>query len=141
MLIHLEQMMYNTSAMLLLFCELLHVYEHGQVAMNIRKYSDHNLQDKRWYFMLDGFTALLSYIIIGMPFHLLPIWFFHCIAHIFYAWTWNDSYYAIRIRQWTSTDKSPNHHYTVDFYLTLFDIMTHMILSYNLFYAIGSTTL
>lgn len=122
------------TVILLLF-EILHIKEHIQVALNIRKYSDVNLQNKRWYFFLDWLTALMSFIYIGMPLWILPIALFHCIGHLFYVFTWNSGFYAIRIRQWTSFDKYESRHFTTDFLLTLTDITTHMLMCYYLIVA------
>lgn len=130
---------------ILFLFELLHIREHLHVILQNRKYSDVNLQTKRWYFFFDWLTALISYIYIGFSrsqstgtlsrFLLIvfPLSLFHCIAHLFYVFTWNTGYYAIRIREWTSSDKFVSHHVTIDFYLTIVDIMTHGIMSYYLF--------
>jgi hypothetical protein len=133
---------------ILFLFELLHIREHLHVILQNRKYTNDNLQTKRWYFFLDCLTALVSYIYIGfsrglhikssgslsrVPLILFPLSLFHCIAHLFYVFTWNTGYYANRIREWTSSDKFISHHVTIDFYLTIVDIFTHGIMSYYLF--------
>lgn len=129
-------MIYQTIIPIVLFLfELIHVKEHVQVVMNIKKYSDHSLQNKRWYFFFDFLTALLSYMYIGMPLELLPVSLFHCIGHLYYVFTWNKGFYAIRIRQWTSYDKNYEKHLTPDLLLTLTDITTHLLMCYYLFQA------
>jgi hypothetical protein len=117
---------------LLLIFEIIHVKEHLQVVINVRKYYDDNLQKKRWYFFLDFLTALMSYIWIGMPMELFPISLFHSIGHLYYFFTWNYGFYAIRIRQWTSLDKNYARHFTSDLFLTLTDITTHCLMCYYL---------
>jgi len=125
------------SAFLLLF-EIFHIREHVHVLLNHKKYSDERLKDNRWYFCLDFLTSFLSYIYIGTPLIIFPIAFFHSVGHLFYIFTWNDGYYAIRIREWSSYDKYPKQHFTTDFYLTLIDIITHMLMVYYLTHIIIS---
>lgn len=115
----------------LLLIEILHIKEHTLIALNFRKYSSLSLAQKRWYFIVDWLTAFLSYLHIGMPIGILPITFFHFVAHLFYVTTWKNGYYSIRIRNWSSKDKFTKH-FTFDLLLTCLDILNHSIMVFYL---------
>ncbi|KAF0983958.1 hypothetical protein FDP41_007873 [Naegleria fowleri] len=94
-----------------------------------------------WFFY-DGLSGLSILFVLHDQIKPNSIYFylvlFHFIAHMFYVLTWQQGYYSIRIRKWSSAEYSPNAPYvTVDFFLTLYDMSIHAFNAFLLYQHAG----
>jgi len=115
-------------SVVLLSIELFHILAHLNVLFRYKPPSLDNLKDRRYYFVFDGLSHFLPWLIHGRFFYYVA---FQAIAHAYYVWTWNKGHYAIRIRDW-SVKEYRGKWITVDFFLTWSDIIGHSLNVYAL---------
>ena len=106
-----------------LVSELTHIAGHTQVLLGGKVNDPGN---KQWYFYWDGLSSLFAFVLTGFikPIVVIP----HFVLHLaYYAPFLNDAHYAKRIRDW-SAKGYVGRFFTVDWLLTLYDILTHVLL-------------
>ena len=109
-----------------LLMEIFHAGAHSSVLVGrgIKK-----LEDKRYYFVWDALNVLASF---AMTLCFFPLVMLHAILHLgYYVPYYHTGYYALRIREWSSISYVGKR-ITSDFFLTLFDISTHLAMIYTL---------
>jgi hypothetical protein len=118
---------------ILIFSEIFHIIAHFSVLSGFKPFTEKFLEKNGHYFIIDLVTLQLSflYCMENWNFLLIIIALYHGFGHFFYVYNWNIHYYAIRIRNWSSSEyKGPL--ITADFFLTISDIISHSIVIYYL---------
>lgn len=127
--------LYQIILIILLFSETYHILGHVNVLFRISPPNRSWFRDHRIYFLWDMMSPLIAFI-LTRNLIFLPFTIFHFISHIFYVITWNDGYYANRISEWSSEEYKGNH-ITVDFFLTIADILSHCVMFYSIVKQLG----
>ena len=117
--------------------EFFHIVAHFLVLTRLHLFD--KLDEKAWYFLFDGISSLICYLVVLYLYGKSICWIehitilFQIINHLcFYVPNWNtDHYYANRILQWSSIGYKGDY-VTADWFLTVSDIMAHCILFYHL---------
>jgi|SRR5579875_765676 len=113
---------------IILYVEFFHIISHVAVLLRLTEFTVEYLKSKRFYFVIDLLTPILACYYIGYyPLLLLP----HTLGHLYYVITWNTSYYAQRIIEWSCIEYKGKY-LTEDFYLTVADILSHSYILYLL---------
>lgn len=113
---------------LLCVIEAFHAYAHTNVLLRWRPPTLEQLKRRRYYFVFDMLTPLLSYLLHESW---GPLIFVHAVAHLYYVLAWNSGYYAVRIRDWSVREyRGPR--LTVDFPLTCYDVGVHCLSALSL---------
>ena len=114
--------------LLMILSESFHVLSHLNVMFRISPPTLNQLKAKGYYFLFDGSSFFLSYLLHG---RYLPLVSIETLAHLWYVYNWNSNYYANRIRDWSVKEYSGKW-ITVDWFLTWSDIITHVLMVYQL---------
>lgn len=134
---------YKLLRLLLIFCEVTHIYFHLKVLLGIGgQYSKPEYLQKRMYFVYDAFTPLMAYFIfIPVQKYYTLIVACHLFLHLFYIiqWTNKDSFFVNSIIDW-SVERRQSERLTRNGYLmyayntigTIFDIVTHVVIVQSL---------
>lgn len=118
--------------------EFFHIVAHFLVLTRWHLFD--NLDDKGWYFLLDGSCALICYLVVLYLHNITSfgifkhgIILFHIGMHLFYyVPNWGtDDYYADRIMKWSSIGYK-GAYFTADWVLTVIDIIVHGLLLFHL---------
>ncbi len=116
--------------LVLFLSEIFHLVAHTAVCFKLWKPYLKELQDLGHYFVWDCFSAFFSFVVTRERF-LLPLALFHFIVHLYYVITWNKSFYAVRIRDWSAKEYIGTR-FTSDFLLTITDMSMHLAMIYCL---------
>lgn len=121
----------------ILFSSFFHFIGHLIVMMRIYQPSQKWLINHRTYFIWDMITPLLFVLYINTSFILMIMEIPHFIIHLYYVLSWNNTYYAKRIRDWSSKEYRGKI-ITPDLFLTLYDVTLHGLCFYlNVFKLFG----
>jgi len=116
-------------SLILASSEIFHILTHLNVLFRFNPPSLEYLEKRGWYFSIDLITAALCCVYSGFTYWFLVL--IHFIVHWWYVIQWNRGYYANRIKIW-STKEYAGPWFTVDFLLTTFDVMVHLLMAFSI---------
>eukprot|EP01112_Ceratiomyxa_fruticulosa_P005761 TRINITY_DN16606_c0_g1_i1.p1 TRINITY_DN16606_c0_g1~~TRINITY_DN16606_c0_g1_i1.p1 ORF type:complete len:157 (-),score=14.49 TRINITY_DN16606_c0_g1_i1:116-586(-) len=120
---------YQVLTPLLFLSEGMHAGTHMSVLFGLSNSSVQDYNNFGVYFLWDGLSHLLPYFLHK---RFLPYLFFEFLGHMFYFFTWNkNNYYTERIKSWSSSEYKGDY-ITPDFFLTISDIIGHLLNLYAL---------
>ncbi|XP_059177656.1 uncharacterized protein LOC131956988 [Physella acuta] len=122
---------YDVACFLLFAVELYHMLAHVLIMCGIRTLPRKDLVRVRLYFMLDTLTVFITSFLLTNRLKWLAT--LQIIQHLFYFITWDKSYMAKRIIDWSSLDwfKNQPRRPQIDSFLgTLFDVLVHAAMMY-----------
>ncbi|ESO85761.1 hypothetical protein LOTGIDRAFT_235727 [Lottia gigantea] len=125
---------FNFVASILFTLECYHIIGHLAILLRIRMLPRRDLVRIRLYFLVDALTVFITnFIYIGKLKWLATL---QIIQHLFYFFTWDQSYLAKKIIDWSSLDwfsSYKNGRVELDSILgTAFDVGVHAINAYIL---------
>ena len=115
---------------ILLLSEIFHLIGHLKILLRINPPPILWLKQNGYYFVFD-MTSPLFVFLLTRNLIFLPSSTIHFLCHLFYIITWNTGYYSNRIADWSSLEYKGKY-ITIDFFLTLFDIMVHITMIYSI---------
>ncbi|GFO47256.1 hypothetical protein PoB_007376100 [Plakobranchus ocellatus] len=124
------------GALLMFAIEFYHTLAHFMILSGMRMLPRKDLIRIRYYFLVDTVSVMISTLLHGRFIWLTCL---QVMQHLFYFFTWEQSYMAKRIVDWSSLDwfrpeiKGGRFHSQIDSFLgTLFDMCVHVCMMYGL---------
>ncbi|KAH9500209.1 hypothetical protein Btru_077481 [Bulinus truncatus] len=126
--------LWDVACIILFSVELYHLIAHAMILFGIRSLPRKDLVRIRLYFLVDASTVFITSFVLTGKLKWLAV--LQILQHLFYFITWNKSYMAKRIIDWSSLEwfkSNPRISPQIDSALgTFFDVFVHAAMMYVL---------